>query len=42
MSTDIHPDWRTGKLCHLELPSDDPAAAAEIHCTAWAEMERTR
>src|SRR4051812_5083317 len=42
MSTDIHPDWRTGKLCYLELPSEDPAAAAEFYRTVFGWRIRHR
>ena len=31
MSEDATPDWRTGKICYLELPAPDPAASADFY-----------
>lgn len=28
---DGEPDWRTGKICYLELPAPDPAASSEFY-----------
>lgn len=31
MTDDGAPEWRTGKICYVELPAPDPAASAEFY-----------
>lgn len=39
---DIPEDWRTGKLCYVELPADDPAASAEFYAGVFGWRIRRR
>jgi predicted enzyme related to lactoylglutathione lyase len=36
------PDWRTGKICYLELPALDPDASAEFYATVFGWPIRRR
>lgn len=35
MTLDIPPDWRTGKVCYVELPADEPEVSAEFYRRAF-------
>lgn len=41
MSADT-PDWRTGKICYLELPAVDPAASADFYAAVFGWPMRRR
>lgn len=36
------PDWRTGKICYVELPAADPAASAEFYGSVFGWEIRRR
>jgi predicted enzyme related to lactoylglutathione lyase len=40
--SETSPDWRTGKICYLELPAADPAASADFYGAVfdWAIRRR--
>src|SRR4051794_35944074 len=42
MTDDGAPDWRTGKICYVELPSPDPVASAGFyrHVFGWEIRSR--
>lgn len=35
-------DWRTGKLCYVEIPAEDPAASADFYAGAFGWRIRRR
>src|SRR3954454_24107794 len=42
MSGNREPDWRTGKVCYIELPAADVAASAEFYRTVFGWSIRRR
>jgi predicted enzyme related to lactoylglutathione lyase len=42
MITDDSPDWRTGKICYLELPAVDPAVSADFYARVFGWRIRRR
>ena len=42
MPTEHEPEYRTGKICYLELPAVDPAASAEFYTRVFGWPMRRR
>jgi predicted enzyme related to lactoylglutathione lyase len=42
MAADHEPDYRTGKICYLELPAVDPAASADFYNRVFGWSLRRR